>query len=154
MTPSIGAESGRSSRWPASDRSRDQRRGGERGSAAVAMLAIVPVVVLVMVVTMEAATMVAAGAMATGTADLAALAAASALVDRGQERGTSDPHLAAAAIAAANGATMVACACDQVPVEVIVSVAITSPFGLVANRVATGRGRATLVAPSAVRQQL
>lgn len=108
------------------------------------MLAIVPAVVAVMVVTLEAAAMVAAGAAAAGTADLAALAAASALAEPAG-RGSSSAHGAASRIATANRARLVSCRCDDVPVEVAVAVRVASPFGLLADRTATGTARATLV---------
>jgi len=122
-----------------------QRLAGQRGSGAVAMLAIVPAVVAVMVVTLEATAMVAAGAAAAGTADLAALAAAGALAEPPGGRGSPSADAAAARIASANRARMVSCRCDDVPVEVTVAVRVTSPFGLLADRTATGTARATLV---------
>jgi secretion/DNA translocation related TadE-like protein len=118
------------------------RRQG--GSGALVMVALVPAVVAVLVVTLEAGAVVAAGAAAAGTADLAALAAAGALADARSGDGAG-AHAAARQVAAANRAELVACRCDDVPVEVTVTVRVDSPFGLVDDRTVTGSARATLV---------
>ena len=121
-----------------------RRLHAQRGSGAVAVLAVVPAVVAVLVVTLEVGAVVAAGAAAAGTADLAALAAAGARADAGRV-GAVDAHHAARRIAAANRADLVACRCEDMPVEVTVAVRVDSPFGLVAGRTVTGSARATLV---------
>lgn len=120
------------------------RLRAQHGSGALAVLAVVPAVVAVLVVTFEVGAVVAAGAAAAGTADLAALAAAGARADV-RPRGRVDAHGAAARVATANGAHLVRCRCDDVPVEVTVTVRVDSPFGLLDGRTASGRARATLV---------
>ena len=122
-----------------------RRRGGDQhGSGAVAALSLIPVALMVVVLAFEALAMVAAAATASGAADLAALAAAGAM-DPGGSGGAS-PGDAAARIATANGATLVSCDCDGLPVVVVARAAVDSPFGLADTIVVSRTGRATLVA--------
>lgn len=110
----------------------------------MAALSLVPVALMLVVLAFEALALVAAAATASGAADLAALAAAGAS-DPGSVRSES-PGEAAARIATANGATLVSCDCDGLPVVVVARVVVDSPFGL-ADAIAVSRtGRATLVA--------
>ena len=110
----------------------------------MAVLALVPAALLVAVLAFEALALVAAGATASGAADLAAVAAAGALVPGG-DHGAPEPRRAAEQVAVANGGALVSCSCDGIPVVVVVAVDAPSPFGLVRDRLVTRTARATLV---------
>lgn len=101
------------------------RRWRDDGQALV----VAPVAILAatccMTFAVEAGGLLRARAVAVTAADAAALAAAGAVVDP-----NDDPMAAATRVARANYATLIACDCHDLPFEVVVSVAVTTPFGL------------------------
>lgn len=115
-------------------------------------MGLVPVAVLVVVMVFEATAVVVARASAVRAADLAALAAVAAIAGDGRAPGPVDGAVArsaAATVAAANGASLVACSCDVLPVAVTVRVGVPSPFGLRPSATVGATSRATLVAERA-----
>ena len=91
--------------------------GDERGSATLFALALIGVLVLVGAALGVVGAMVHAHRAAQSAADLAALAGAEARTRGG------DPCLAAATVAAANGATVDSCAVEGADVRLQVTVA-------------------------------
>jgi secretion/DNA translocation related TadE-like protein len=110
------------------------RRRDERGAATVLTISCIGLLLLLGAALSVVTAMVAAHRQAQAAADLAALAAASAIADGG------DPCGEGAAVASANGATLTSCTIDGS--DAVVEVLVTGPRWLGQSGDLTGRARA------------
>lgn len=116
-------------------------RSWERGSATGLVLVLVAVLTTLAVAATVVGGLLVGQRRAAAAADLAALAAAEALVSRGAtSRGVPDGCGQAALVSSANDALLTSCEVDGRDVLVAVTVEVRLPFG--ATRSVPGRARA------------
>lgn len=120
------------------------RPGGQRGTALLGAAVTVLAIAVVLLVALHLGAWLRARAVAAGTADHAALAAAGALARPGR-----DPTVAARRVATAGGARLAGCDCSGLPVRVEVAVTIPELALLVdvVGDEVTATAHADLVAP-------
>jgi secretion/DNA translocation related TadE-like protein len=115
-------------------------RSSERGSATVLVLVLATVLTTLAIAATTVGGILVGHRRAAAAADLAALAAAEALVSGGVTRGGPDGCGQAALVSGANDARLTACEVEGRDVVVAVTVDVRMPFG--ATRSVPGRARA------------
>ncbi len=117
---------------------------GESGSVSIVAAAMTLLACILCLAAVDVGRAVGATGRAQTAADAAALAAAKAIaVPEGEE-----PAVAAARLAAANGAELEACTCDSGSSEATVVVRLTATFVLLGpDRPVTARARAVIGSP-------